>query len=450
MKTYYLKFKVIPTKSNEHHSLVEGAWASCWVMENDAQAAYTQADFYIRKYDWQIEKVEEYPIEVTRDFFLERDIGLEQYDKAQEEGIAIVYVAWSRDGKTTAGPFIQNPSFHFEISNWLEKQKKLSQSGRCLHFDGSHRCKNIINAHSIQKNQSLLSIAQNGHVYNISTKFSTIKKNKGCLTYEKCGINRASTFLGFCKKHDNKLFEPIDNYHLLPTDQQVFLYAYRSLCRELFVKENSLALVEDQLSHVPDSNSIKDLLLGTKEGTTFGLENLRKHKSIYDESLRKKSYCEIRYVLFQAKQAPFIAFSGLLYPEFDFMGRHLQNLGEHQQELDLITFCSVPLESGWGVLFSWHESSSKSCVDFMRSLATMMHNGQCLGDFLFRMVISNCENHAIAPGWWEDLTKEQKEQIESKVTLMANSFSMTKPSYLMEGLEGIAPWDFESIIDNMN
>ncbi len=450
MKTYYLKFKVIPTESNEHHNLVEGAWASCWVLENDAQAAYAQADFFIRKYDWLIEKVEEYPIEVTRELFLERDIGLEQYDKAQKEGFAIVYVAWSRDGKTTAGPFIQNPSFHFEISRFLAKQKKLSQSGRCLHFDGSHRCKNIVNAHSIQKSQSLVSIAQDGHVYKLSPNFSTIKKNKGRLTYEKCGINRVSTFLGFCKRHDNELFEPIDNYPLLPTDQQVFLYAYRSICRELFVKENALRLIEDQLSNVPDGNSIKELLLGTKEGTTFGLENLKEHKSIYDESLRKKSYFKIRYVLIKSKQKLFMAFSGLLYPEFDFMGRHLQNLGDHQQKLDLITFCSAPLDSGWGVLFSWHESSSKSCVDFMRSLATIMYEGQLLGDLLFRMVISNCENLAIAPEWWDDLPQEQKEKIESKASLMANIFSMTKPSYLLEGLEGITPWDFESIIDNMN
>ncbi|MDD3814190.1 MAG: hypothetical protein PHZ02_06040 [Desulfocapsaceae bacterium] len=449
MKTYYLQFRVIPTASNEHHNLVEGALASCWVLEHDAQAAYAQADFFIRKSDWRIEKIAEYPVEVTRELFLERDIGLEQFDKAQKEGFAFVYVGWSRDGKTTAGPFIQNPSFRFEISRFLAKQKELSQSGRCLHFDGSHRCNNIINAHSIQKNQSLASIAQDGHVYKPSTKFSTTKANKGRLIYEKCGINRVSTFLGFCKRHDNELFETIDNYPLLPTDQQVFLYAYRSLCRELFVKENALKLFEDQLSNVPDENSIKDLLHGTKEGTSFGLVNLKQHKSIYDESLREKSYFKIRYVLFISKQKPFMAFSGLLYPEFDFMGRNLQNLGDHQQKLDLITFCSAPLDSGWGVLFAWHESSSKSCVDFMRSLATMMHEGKQLGDLLFRMVISSCENLAIAPEWWDDLPQEQKEKIESKASLMANIFSETKQSYLIEGLEGIAAWDFESIIDNM-
>lgn len=450
MNTYFMTFQVIPTESNEHYNLVAGALASCWVLGENAQSAYSQAEFFVSKDDWKIEKLDNLPIETTREHFLERDIGIEQYTKAQEKGIAIFYMAWSRDGQTTSGPFPINPSYKPDLSEYLKKQKQLSQKGRCLHFNGSNRCANIINAHSIQKNQSLSAISKDGHVYKPSSDISSLKRNRGSLTYEKCGINRVSTFLGFCKEHDNKLFEPIDNYPLLPTDEQVFLYAYRSLCRELFVKENSLDLVENQLSLAPEGNAIKELLLGAKIGTTFGLTNLREHKSIYDESLRKKAYFHIRYVLFRSKQKPFIAFSGLLYPEFDFMGRQLQNLGDHQQKLNLITMFTAPLDSGWGVLFSWHESSSSVCVDFMKSLATMAHEGHRLGDLLFRMAISNCENLAIAPEWWENLPENQKEQIKSRASLMANIFSMTKPTYLMEGLEGIAPWDFESIIDNMN
>ena len=44
----------------------------------------------------------------------------------------------------------------------------------------------------------------------------------------------------------------------------------------------------------------------------------------------------------------------------------------------------------------------------------MVHEGHRLGDLLFRMAISNCENLAVAPEWWESLPEKQKEQIESK------------------------------------
>lgn len=450
MKTYSLTFRVVPTEDNEHYSLVEGALAHCWVVENDPQCAYAQAEFFVKKYDWIIEKIDELPVAVTRKDFIEKDIGLEQYQKAQEEGIAFIIAAWSKDRKTTAGPIELNPSYKFNLSKYLMKQKQLRQKGRCLHYDGSHRCKKIINAHSIQKNQSLEAISENGHVYRLSPNIGSLKKNKGRLTFDKCGIHRVSTFLGFCKKHDNELFEPIDNFQLVPTVHQVFLYAYRALCRELFVKENALTLYENLLVDIPDTNPIKEFFVSTKKGTIFGLENLKKHKEEYDSSLRNKSYFDIRYVLFISKQKPFIAFSGLFYPDFDFIGRQLQNLANHKKKLDLITICTAPVKSGWGVLFLWHNSSSEICQEFMRSLATMAYEGNRLGDLFFRMAISNCENLAIAPEWWESLLDSQKEQIASRATLMTNIFSETKPTYLMEGLEGIAPWDFDSVIDNMD
>jgi hypothetical protein len=54
---------------------------------------------------------------------------------------------------------------------------------------------------------------------------------------KKIGINKATTFYGFCQHHDNKLFELIDNYPLKPDKQQMALYAYRCLCREYFFKK---------------------------------------------------------------------------------------------------------------------------------------------------------------------------------------------------------------------
>ena len=161
----------------------------------------------------------------------------------------------SRDGKTTAGPIPIKSSYEFPLSYHIKIQKHLTKRGRCLHYENGIRCNEIIKAHSIQRNRLLSAIADNGHVYKISANIASMKKNKGRLTYEKCGINKVSTFLGFCKRHDNELFEPIDNFPLIPTDQQVLLYSYRSLCRELFVKENALELINKHLENSVDKKS---------------------------------------------------------------------------------------------------------------------------------------------------------------------------------------------------
>jgi hypothetical protein len=385
---------------------------------------------------------------VTKDDFINADIGLKHFNTAQDEGVSIVYIAVSKDGKTEKGPIELGLSYKYDIADYVNQIKLNKNKGRCLHYYCGDRCNEIISAHSIQKNQSLDSIAETGHVYTLSKDIGSLKRNQGKLKYVKRGVNQVSTFLGFCGRHDNELFEAIDDFVLSPTDQQVFLYAYRSLCRELFVKENTISLIGKQLNNNV-SNTVRDFLRKFKKGTEFGLNNLKRHKTEYDNSLRNKLYQDIRYVLFITHEKPFIAFSGLLYPQYDFLGRQLQDLANHNENLDLITFCTAPADSGCGVLFSWHNSSSSSCVEFMKSLATMMHDKANLGDLIFRLIVSNCENLAFSPNWWESLSTNDREQVESSASSTANIFSSMNAKYLMEGLEGIVQWKFDGVISNM-
>jgi len=181
------------------------------------------------------------------------------------------------------------------------------------------------------------------------------------------------------------------------------------------------------------------------------LKNLNSHKFEYDKSIRNKSYSDIKYVVFHSRQKPIIAFSGIFYPDFDFLGRQLQNLGDHSRNLHLITFCSAPTKKGWAYIFAWHQTSSDVCIDFMRSLATKAHNDpKSLGDALFRLAITNCENIAISPVWWDKLEKDSKEKIANRAKYWADILSVTEESYLIDGLEGISAWKFEKVISNMD
>jgi len=449
MKTYYMVIDVFPIRKNEHFELIKSAQANCWIIENDPHSAFAKASFHISRDDFKIIKIDMLPVVVTKEDFLDRDIGLEQYIKAQDNGIAIFYVACARDRKISQSFITIKPSYKFNYGGFLQKHKQLKNSGRCLHYDGNSTCKEIINAHSIQKNQMLSMIAENGHVYMLSVNKDSSNNYKPMLSYKKFGINKSSTFLGFCKKHDNELFQDIDNFFLRPTHKQVFLYAYRSLCREFFVKSNSLNLLDNQIQATYDNEAIRNLFTDMKLGTSHGFEDLKKHKSMYDALLQEKSYNDIKYVLFISKQKPNLALSGLFYPDFDFMGNYLQDLGDTSIELQLIAVCSAPLETGWGLLFAWHKSSSNVCVDFMRSLATVVHDGKKLNDLLFRFAI-NFENLAISPRWWEPLSTFHKEQIISYTSLTADVLSLTQPSYLTEGLEGIIDWEFYKVISHMD
>ncbi len=446
MTMFFAQFQVVPTEHNPQHALLQGAFAYCLVVEECEAAAYNRVRFYIAKDEWEITETKNFPLKVTQTDFEDRNIGLDQYQKAQQSGISIVYAGWARDGKTTAGPMPLEQARKFDLNAYAGKQKRLAQQGRCLHFESDNRCGAFINAHSIQKNGQLSTIANDGHVYTISRNIGTLKRNDGRIALEKHGIGKVSTFLGFCERHDNQLFSAIDAWPLHPTGEQVFLYTYRSVCRELFVKENALELFDSQLAALPATSSAREFFEDLKKGTSFGLKNLRRHKEALDDSLQAKRYADIEYVLFTSRQTPILAFSGLLFPEFDFLGRHVQNRADHRIRLDLLTICSAPVVDGWGFLFSWHKTSSPASTEFMRSLATVIHQKSSSGsDAMFRLVVSNCENLAVSPAWWEGLPPEQQAAVTTRLSHGANIFSPTDPAYLTRGLEGICRWEFETV-----
>lgn len=447
MTIFFVEFEVRPTERNSQFERVGGAIAHCWVLEDSALAAYNKAWFYVWRDEWEITD-STLPIEVVEEDFRAADIGREQFARAERDSMALVYVAWSRDGLTRAGPTPLARSGRFDLNDFVQTQRRLAAKARCLHFDSDGQCQNFCEAHSIQKEGLLREISRDGQVYVPSRNIGTLRKTKGKLVLEPRGIGTVSTFLGFCNQHDSLLFAPIDTALLFPTDAQVALYAYRTLCRELFVKENAFAMIEEQVAKQGNDRGAKMLFEAYRTGPSSGLENLRRHKAEFDESLRKHSYRDVEYTLFAFKQKPFVAFSAVFYPEFDFLGRRLQDLADFDIELDLLTICSAQMQDGWGLLFSWHKTSSTACRGFLGSLATVIHDGRSGEEALFRMALSSCENLAIAPSWWEARNEGEREKICSALTLGTSPFTPSPADYLVTGLEGIGDWKIEGVYEH--
>lgn len=448
MKIYQTVLKVIPTSTNDLFDKIEGAFVICWIKSPDSETASRIAEFMVKKYYWEIITIERVPICITLDNAGNNPDNLLLYTNCEISGSAFEFFAWARDGKAFNDPIILNPPLLPDISKILELLKKNKSNGRCLHYESNERCIEIIKAHSIQKKGFLAKIEKNGHVYTIDTSFTSKKKNRGELSYKKTGINQASTFLGFCKKHDNSLFEEIDNLPLKPNDRQVFLYAYRSLCREIFVKENSFNILNEILIDKKLNTAVKELLSSFRKGVEFGLNNLNKQKLQYDKIAKENKFHEMRYILFASDNPPNLAFSGLLYPDTDFLERNLQDLTDLKSQLELITFSSAPLyNEGWGFLFAWHISSQKTSIEFTKSLATVVYDGLPLEDCLFRLAIGSCENHAISPIWWEKQTKETQNSIINLISENVNIFSNTVAMQLPPELSGVSNWKFRKVMD---
>ena len=116
-------------------------------------------------------------------------------------------------------------------------QKKIFNEGICLHRH-IDKCSSetSIQSHSISKKKSLSSIAENNHVYGVKLEF------KGKISFKKIGLRQASTFAGFCDKHDNKLFQSFEKNNFQKTRKQLFDLCYRALCIEHYHMKGVLVI----------------------------------------------------------------------------------------------------------------------------------------------------------------------------------------------------------------
>ena len=86
----------------------------------------------------------------------------------------------------------------------------------------------ISRAHTVPKSGSLRQIVRDGHVYAFVPSQENLMKNDGVVMPELIGLNRASTFTGFCSHHDDAIFSPVEKQMFSSSQEQCFLLGYRS------------------------------------------------------------------------------------------------------------------------------------------------------------------------------------------------------------------------------
>jgi len=428
--------------TNNIHNIKAYTWVDAFGPE-DAKAKNI---FYLNRSGFSIETTFLAPVEVNEIDFFGKDIGLDGFRKAKKYGHAIVIVGVSSIVTSSESPIELGVQRTLDLQTTLKTIERFKEKGRCLHFDAGVRCNSPINAHSIQRKGLLSLIQEEGHVYCPSFTYSSKKLNRDIVRYEKKGIKKVSTFLGFCSIHDKELFHPIDDSFLIPTDEQVVLYSYRSLCREYFVKENAINSYAKLIEFEKLNTAIIDMMKNMKAGFELGFRDLSYHKNKYDEMLKSKNFSDIQYVLFLSEERPNIVFSGLLYPHYDFVGGKLQDIGNSRIGMRLLTFCSAPTEKGWDFLISWIKYNDDICIPFVESLKEAVRNGERLQDCLFRLLLL-CENHAVSPKWWQSLGDDQKEEIQKRLSFYCDVFTGIDSDELAKGVNSICEWNFDKVIE---
>jgi len=288
-----------------------------------------------------------------------------------------------------------------------------------------------IRAHTIPRSTSLRRIARDGHVYGFVPTFEKLSQYNGRVPPELIGVNRASTFTGFCATHDAELFRPLEKESFKGSPEQCFLLSYRALAREIYTKIASMSLsgLRSESDKGRDRNaqlSVQRMNFFFNMGVAAGIRDNEHHKKLHDALLQERNFQSVSAYIIELEEPPTVMCSAGLFPERTFDGRVLQDisaLDEHAQLLGLSAFAD---ESGGYVVLSWLPNSDLVCRPFVEGLASIPDEKLSAG--LLRLMFEYCENVFIQPEWWESLTAPQRTALINRMANLVDQFETGKPS----------------------
>lgn len=301
----------------------------------------------------------------------------------------------------------------------------------------------IITAHTIPKSSSLDAISRDGHVYALKPGLDTLVRTGGTYDLELVGINKASTFTGFCSKHDDQIFAPLEKMPFCASREQLFLLSYRAFCRELFMKKAQLlALPELRTMDIDKAAEqqvrIQSMISGYITGAKKAISELERKKRKYDSAITERAFLGYESFVIKLSTPPPVMCSGCIFPEYGFDGDKLQDLTDKSKFAQLISVSSFSDGScGW-ISFTWHiedRSVSKALVNELNKLSDSE-----ITDTLLSFMFEYFENICIDPKWWESLADGQRQTLISRVNSMNQPWAPRSRNSLTNPNLGIIPW----------
>ena len=327
---------------------------------------------------------------------------------------------------------------------------KLYSTKTCLHpLAGAATCSGpIVLAHTVRRAADLAVIARKGHVLQASADLADLQRNAGRITPKPVGINEASTFRGFCNKHDTVTFGPLESTSLIPTVEQAFLLAYRPLCKELYFKERQLESLDiagraDKGRSVTDQAYIQERIFLSSLGPEQRSVISGTTKSLYDRDLLSHDFSEVRYVAIQLDCAPDLMCSGIVQPHYTFDGRQIQDLAELEVVLEAMSFTLAATSTGGVAIFAWRSDSDRTSSLLVDSLLRIPDS--TIPEALVRYATSEFENTYLRPDWWEGLEEQDRHALSDRFHHGVDPENQPTPHYLADDGRRTVRWNVTSI-----
>lgn len=274
------------------------------------------------------------------------------------------------------------------------------------------RCSNnAIASHTLQNSGALKAIAENGHVYQLGADMYR-KPNSPLVKFNNLGKSKASIFPGFCKKHDNDLFQDIEGHDPQFDLWAIFLLSYRVICLEMFAKERNVEIFSNpELSKHSAENGNTAEFEAFLEGTKLGLSDLARAKKEYENALHSRDLSGFTASGFILEYALPFCFATPFAPEFDLQGNPLlprDNEPWHTVGMFAGRFGKKDIV----VVGGFENNRSHDISAFVNSFSKILDED--VGDIAFNIAIEFAENSFYRKSWIDSFSEEQRTYFSQK------------------------------------
>ncbi|WP_424770136.1 hypothetical protein [Pontixanthobacter sp.] len=292
--------------------------------------------------------------------------------------------------------------------------QEAKQAKTCYHPKKPDECcGTFAKAHTVQKQTGLNLIAEEGHVLSARN----LKPNNRNEALERIGIQVASTFQGFCAKHDNELFQPAETASV-PSAEVAFLLTYRALCYEIHTKQTAIRTfefirdnIDKGLPFISQSNA-QESIAASLFSTRLGFNEHLAIKRSWDAALLSKDYSNFRWCYARFDGIIPAATSGVFFPEVDFKGDRLQPLDAPIGTLAMMGFNVLPIGGKSSILFGWLDGKDQN-KRFVESFLKLPDS--ILASAVIQFCFDTSDNLFVRPSWWLSLRSDAKKYLTNNL-----------------------------------
>lgn len=301
----------------------------------------------------------------------------------------------------------------------IKKRFKEASIKDCLYFGDSDCSEKIIKAHSIQNNKILNSLAEEGEVYML--KYDHMSEDS-IVSFQKVGRGKATTFTGFCSKHDTEVFSLIENNDYNPdSEEHPSLFAFRAFAKEWHAKLSVEALTSEF--------SDNPMMSALNYGNSLALQDIDTYKDKFETILTKNKHDKLitHNITFESEFS--FSVSSMVTLPYDFNGNNLPHFtGKSWDDPEPLFITIFPQNGKTFVILSYFESGEETFSFLEDQLLAKDKDKQ--KELITRLVLSHCENVVFSPSLIDSqddaYKKKNKDVFKRNITLGVGESSIDK------------------------